>query len=78
MHWAAILAPQHFRLGDAGLFQGLVCQQQDERVQAVVGVGDAIQTGTGQFDGRQLAPAHQLAGLVNGQEIKTLVSGCHE
>ena len=77
VHWAAVFAAQHFGLGDPGLLQGLVGQQQDERVQSVVGVGDAVQAGASQFDGRQFAPAHQLTRLVDGQKIKALVSGCH-
>ena len=69
VHRAAILAAQHLRLRDAGLLQSLVRKQQDERMQAVVSVGDAVQAGAGQFNGRQFSPAHQLSSLMDGKEI---------
>ena len=77
VHGAFVVSAPDLRFGDAGLLQGVVGQQQDEGMQAVVGGGDAVQAGAGQFHRGKFAPAHQFAGLMDGQEMQLGVGGSH-
>ena len=77
MHGSPVVAAQALRLGNPRLFQRLIGQEQDERVESIVGLLDAFEAGPGQLHRGELTIPDQLAGLVNGQEMEFGIGSGH-
>ena len=66
----------HLALGNPRTVEGVVRRHRDEGVEAGLQLGDALQGGFGQLDGRDRSAPQQLPGGANGQAGEVYRSQC--